>query len=149
MFEFGKTVILCRQIEGRYPNYNGVIPQNNNNVIVIDKQTLLNASRRVAVFANNGTSLLKLVIGDNKINISAQDIDFATAAEETIPCSYEGEQISIGFKAPFLIELVGAIESENVELRLADAARAGLLLPTEQKENEEVLMLLMPMLLND
>ncbi len=149
MFEFGKTVIICRQIEGRYPNYNGVIPQNNSNIIIVDRQTLLNASRRVAVFANNGTSLLKLVIGDNKINISAQDIDFSTAAEETIPCSYEGEQISIGFKAPFLIELVGAIESDNVELRLADAARAGLLLPTEQKENEEVLMLLMPMLLND
>ena len=149
MFEFGKTIILCRQIEGRYPNYNGVIPQNNNNIITIDKQTLLNASRRVAVFANNGTSLLKLVINENQINISAQDIDFSTAAEETIPCSYSGEQISIGFKAPFLIELVGAIESENVELRLADAARAGLILPTEQKENEEVLMLLMPMLLND
>ncbi len=149
MFEAENTVIISRLIEGRYPNYNGVIPQNNSNSIVVDKMTLLNASRRVAVFANNGTALLKLVINDNLINISAQDIDFSTAAEETIPCSYTGMPISIGFKAPFLIELVSAIDSDNVELRLADAARAGLVLPTEQKENEEVLMLLMPMLLND
>lgn len=149
MFEFGKTVIMARLIDGRYPNYNGVIPQNNSNVIVIDRLTMLNACRRVAVFANNGTALLKLAISDNQINISAQDIDFSTSAEETLACSYSGEPISIGFKAPFLIELMGAIESDDVEFRLADSARAGLILPTEQGDNEEVLMLLMPMLLND
>lgn len=149
MFEFGRTLILCRQIEGRYPNYNGVIPQNNNNSAIIERQTLLNACKRVAVFANNGTALLKLALTENKLNISAQDIDFSTSAEETIACSYTGNPLNIGFKAPFLIELLGYIDSDDVELRLADAARAGLILPTANEENEDLLMLLMPMLLND
>lgn len=149
MFEFGKTLIMARLIEGRYPNYNGVIPQNNTNIIIVDRATILNACKRVAVFANNSSALLKLIISENQINISAQDIDFSTSAEETIACSYAGDTINIGFKAPFLIELLAAIESNDVEFRLADAARAGLIMPTEQAENEEVLMLLMPMLLND
>lgn len=148
-FEFGRTLIICRQIEGRYPNYNGVIPQNNNNSVIIDRQSLLNACKRVAVFANNGTALLKLAISENQINISSQDIDFSTSAEETISCSYAGPSINIGFKAPFLIELLGYIASEEVELKLADAARAGLILPVEQEPNEDLLMLLMPMLINN
>jgi len=148
-FEFGRTFIMCRQIEGRYPNYNGVIPQNNNNIITVDRQTLLNACKRVAVFANTGTAQIKLSISENSINISAQDIDFSTSAEETIACSYEGGPINIGFKAPFLIDLLGYTDSAEVELRLADSARAGLIVPVEQPANEEILMLLMPMLLND
>lgn len=148
-FEFGNTVMLCRQIEGRYPNYNGVIPQNNTNVATLDRLTFLNACKRVAVFANSGTSLIKLALTENQINISAQDIDFSTSAEETIACSYEGAPINIGFKAPFLVELLGYIESQDVELRLADSARAGLIAPTDSKEQEDLLMLLMPMLLND
>lgn len=148
-FEFGRTLIICRQIEGRYPNYNGVIPQNNTNSVIVDRQELLNACKRVAVFANNGTSLLKLAITENQINISSQDIDFSTSAEETISCSYVGPSLNIGFKAPFLIELLGYVESSQIELRLADAARAGLILPVEQEADEDVLMLLMPMLLND
>lgn len=149
MFEFGRTLIICRQIEGRYPNYNGVIPQNNNNSATIDRKTFLAACKRVAVFANTGTALLKLALSENRLKISAQDIDFSTSAEETIVCEYNGAPLNIGFKAPFLIELLGYIDSNDVELRLADAARAGLILPTENEENEDLLMLLMPMLLND
>lgn len=149
MFEFGRTLIICRQIEGRYPNYNGVIPQNNTNTATIDRKTFLAACKRVAVFANNGTALLKLALSENRLKISAQDIDFSTSAEETIACEYNSTPLNIGFKAPFLIELLGYIDSDDVELRLADAARAGLLLPTSNEENEDLLMLLMPMLLND
>jgi len=148
-FAFGRTLIVCRQIEGRFPNYNAVIPQNNQNKVVVDRQTLLNACKRVAVFANTGTSLLKLALGENKITISAQDIDFSTSAEETIACSYAATPMAIGFKAPFLIEILGQIESSEVMLELADPARAGLILPVENEENEDLLTLLMPMLLND
>mgnify|MGYP004613931875 FL=1 len=148
-FEFGQTIVVCRQIEGRFPNYNAVIPQNNQNVVVIDRQTLINACKRVAVFANTGTSLLKLALSENQIKISAQDIDFSTSAEETIACEYNGMPMSIGFKAPFLIEILNAISSTDVKLQLADPARAGLILPTENEENQDLLLLLMPMLLND
>ena len=148
-FAFGRTIVVCRQIEGRFPNYNAVIPQNNTNIVTVDRQTIVNACKRVAVFANTSTSLLKLSLAENMMKISAQDIDFSTSAEETIACSYEGEPMAIGFKAPFLIEILGAVSSGEVMLKLADPARAGLVLPTENTENEDLLMLLMPMLLNE
>lgn len=148
-FVFGSTTVVCRQIEGRFPNYNAVIPQNNQNIVTVDRQTMVNACKRVAVFANNGTAMLRLALSENSIKISAQDIDFSTAAEETISCSYEGTPMAIGFKAPFLIDILASIASTEVQLKLADPARAGLILPAENEENEDVLMLLMPMLLND
>ena len=148
-FVFGSTIVVCRQIEGRYPNYNAVIPQNNTNIVTVDRQTIINACKRVAVFANNGTAMLRLALSENSIKISAQDIDFSTSAEETISCSYEGSPMAIGFKAPFLIDILGSLSSTDVQFKLADPARAGLILPTENEENEDVLMLLMPMLLND
>ncbi|MCR4663917.1 MAG: DNA polymerase III subunit beta [Paludibacteraceae bacterium] len=148
-FEFGKTLIICRQIEGRFPNYNAVIPQNNQNKMIVDRQTLLNACKRVAVFSSPGTGLIKLALTENKVTITAQDIDFSTSAEEVLTCSYDGMPMAIGFKAPFLIELLGAASSDEVMFELADPARAGLILPTDNQENEETLMLLMPMLLNE
>ena len=148
-FEFGQTLVVCRQIEGRFPNYNAVIPQNNQNKVVVDRQTFVNACKRVAVFANTGTSLLKLALSENQIKISSQDIDFSTSAEETIACSYTGAAMAIGFKAPFLVEILNAITCDEVMLELADPARAGLILPVENEENQDVLTLLMPMLLND
>ena len=149
VFEMPSYVMICRQIEGRFPNYNAVIPQNNTNKVVVDRQTLINACKRVAVFANTGTSLLKLALSENSIKISAQDIDFSTSAEETIACDYTGMPMAIGFKAPFLIEILSSIASQDVVLALADPARAGLILPSENEEHQELLILLMPMLLND
>ena len=148
-FEFNRTLIICRQIEGRYPNYNGVIPQNNSNCVVIDRLNLLAACKRTAVFANNTTALLKLELTENNLTISAQDIDFSTSAEESIQCSYSGNPIAIGFKGTILSELLGNVDSSEVEIRLMDSTRAGLILPTENEENEDLLMLLMPMLLNE
>ena len=148
-FEFGNVIVVCRQIEGRYPNYNAVIPQANQNIVTVDRQTLINACKRVAVFANNGTAQLRLAISENQIKISAQDIDFSTSAEETISCDYNGMPMAIGFKAPFLVDLLSSVASTEVQLRLADPSRAGLIAPVENEENEDVLMLLMPMLLND
>ena len=148
-FVFGTTVIVCRQIEGRFPNYNAVIPQNNTNKVIVDRQTIVNACKRVAVFANTGTSLIKLALSENQIKISAQDIDFSTSAEETITCDYTGMPMAIGFKAPFLIEILSNIASQDVLIQLADPARAGLILPAENEEGQDLLILLMPMLLND
>jgi DNA polymerase-3 subunit beta len=114
-FEFGTTIVVCRQIEGRFPNYNAVIPQANQNIVTVDRQTIINACKRVAVFANNGTAQLRLALSADQIKISAQDIDFSTSAEETIGCDYQGTPMAIGFKAPFLIDLLSSIASDEVQ----------------------------------
>jgi DNA polymerase-3 subunit beta len=136
-------------IEGRYPNYNGVIPKENPYRITVDRLLFLNALKRVTVFSNSASSLIKLNITPNSIFISAQDIDFSTSAEETIACVYDGVSMSIGFKGTYLIEIVNNILSEEVVLELADPSRAGLILPVENEDKEDLLMLLMPMMLNE
>ena len=141
--------MVCRLIEGRYPNYNGVIPQENPYKVIIDRISFLNALKRVSVFSNQASSLVKLHLKDNLMTVSAQDIDFSTSAEERIVCQFEGTELNIGFKATYLIEILGNIGSEEVILELADPTRAGLLVPAENAENEDLLMLLMPMMLND
>ncbi len=148
-FKLANYTMICRQIEGRFPNYSAVIPNSNPYKIIIDRITLMNAMKRVSVFSNQGSNLVKLAINENQINISAQDIDFSISAEETISCQFEGEPIRIGFKSPFLIEILGNINAGDIILELSDASRAGLILPFENETNEEILMLLMPMLLND
>lgn len=142
-------ILICRFIEGRFPNYNSVIPQNNPNTITLDRLSLLNALKRVSVFSNEASSLVKLQLSDEKIIVSAQDIDFMTSAEEQIPCQYEGNPMNIGFKAVFLIDILNNIPSDNIRLELADPSRAGIILPTEGDEKEDMLSLLMPMMLND
>lgn len=141
--------MTCRFIEGRYPNYNSVIPENNTNKVVLDRLTLLNALKRVSVFSNSSSNLVRLQLTDNDIVISAQDIDFSTAAEETIACDYSGTPMNIGFKSNFLIDILGNIPASEVSLELSDPSRAGLIIPTENEEDEDLLMLLMPMMLND
>jgi len=141
--------MICRLIEGRYPNYNSVIPQDNPYLITIDRVSFLAALKRVSVFSNASSSLVKLHLKDNQMVISAQDIDFSTSAEEIITCQYNGEELSIGFKATYLIDILSNISSEEVVLKLADPSRAGLILPVENEEDEDLLMLLMPMMLND
>ena len=141
--------MVCRLIEGRYPNYNSVIPQNNPHKVTIDRAILLSALKRVSVFSSQASSLIKLRLQDNQLVLSGQDIDFSTSAEETINCSYSGSPMSIGFKATFLIDILNNITGQDVIIELADPSRAGVLVPAEQEENENLLMLLMPMMLND
>jgi len=148
-FKLANYTMICRQVEGRFPNYNGVIPKSNPYKIIIDRVTLLNALKRVSVFANQASNLVKLAFSANQIHISAQDIDFSISAEETISCQFEGDPIKIGFKSSFLIEILGNINATEIVFELSDASRAGLILPFENEPNEEILMLLMPMLLND
>ena len=141
--------MVCRLIEGRYPNYNSVIPQNNPHKATIDRAAFISALRRVSVFSSQASSLIKLSLSENQMKISAQDIDFSTSAEETIICQYEGNAMSIGFKSSFLIDILNNLSAQNVVIELADPSRAGVIVPEEQEENEDILMLLMPMMLND
>lgn len=141
--------MVCRLIEGRYPNYNSVIPQENPFKVTIDRVSFLNALKRVSVFSNPASSLVKLQLKESEMVVSAQDIDFSTSAEEKIVCQFDGNDLSIGFKATYLIEILSNINSEEVILELADPSRAGLIVPAENEENEDQLMLLMPMMLND
>lgn len=141
--------MVCRLIEGRYPNYNSVIPQENPFKAIIDRVSFLAALKRVSVFSNPASSLVKLQLEENQMIISAQDIDFSTSAEEKIVCQFSGTKLNIGFKATYLIEILNNINSTDVILELADPSRAGLIIPAENEENEDLLMLLMPMMLND
>lgn len=141
--------MTCRFIEGRYPNYNSVIPQNNSNKVILDRMSFLNALKRVSVFSNQASNLIRLQLTDNNIVVSAQDIDFSTAAEETMSCEYTGSTMNIGFKSSFLIEILNNIPSSDISLELSDPSRAGLIIPAENEENEDLLTLLMPMMLND
>ena len=141
--------LTCRLIEGRYPNYNSVIPQNNPHRAIIDRALFISALRRVSVFSSQSSSLIKLSLSENQMKISAQDIDFSTSAEETIACQYGGNPMSIGFKSSFLIDILNNISAQNIIIELADPSRAGVIVPEEQEEDEDLLMLLMPMMLND
>jgi DNA polymerase III subunit beta len=149
VFLLSDYTIFCRLVEGRFPNYNSVIPQNNPYKVLVDRISFLNTLKRVAIFANQSSSLVKLEIADNKMDLTTQDIDFSTSAEETIVCQYEGERINIGFKAQFIIDIVSNLNTPEIILELADPSRAGLFLPLQNEKNEDLLMLLMPMLLND
>lgn len=134
-------------VEGRFPDYNSVIPQNNPKKIIIEKKELYNSLRRVSVMANQASNLVKFDVSEGNIVISAQDMDYSMSGHETLNCLYDGENIAIGFKSPFVLEILSNIESESVVLELSDPTRPGLFLPYESDDNEEdLLMLLMPMM---
>ncbi len=148
-FTLSNYKMVCRLIDGRYPNYNSVIPTNNPNKMTVDRVTFMTTLKRVSVCSNQASNLIKLELTDNSANISAQDIDFSISANESIPCQYQGEPLSIGFKSSFLIEILQNIDSADVILEFADSTRAGVILPFDAEDDEDVLMLLMPMMLND
>jgi DNA polymerase III subunit beta len=142
--------LVCRLVEGNYPSYNSVIPTDNPNKLIIDRLKFFNALKRVSVFSNQASNLIKLQLTGNQVTISAQDIDFSISAYERIPCQYEGDELEIGFKATFLIEILQNLQSADVVLEMSDPSRAGILLPlNKENENEDVLMLLMPMMINN
>ena len=141
--------MICRQIEGRYPNYEAVIPSNNPNIATVDRASFLSAIKRVSVFSSQASGLIKVQLSENEINVSAQDIDFSTSGDETVVCQYTDTPLSIGFKALFLIDIVANMSSENIVIQLSDPSRACVLVPEENEANEEQLMLIMPMILNE
>ncbi|MGK9126826.1 DNA polymerase III subunit beta [Olivibacter sp. SA151] len=147
-FKFGNIHLICRLIDERYPDYEAVIPQVNPNKLTIDRLLLLNSLRRVVIFANKTTHQVRLRITGSELNISSEDLDFANEAHERLSCQYEGEDTEIGFNAKFLIEMLSNLECEEVVLEMSTPNRAGLLLPAVEEENENILMLVMPVMLN-
>ena len=148
-FQLKTFKLVCRLIEGNYPNYNAVIPAANPNKVLIDRVEFVNGIKRVAVCSNPTTNLIRMDIADNKVNLTAQDIDFSVSANETISCSYDGQPVTIGFKSTFLVEILSNIETPTVVIELADSTRAGVFKPVyDDKQQSETLMLLMPMMIN-
>lgn len=146
--QFTDGVMRCRLIDGRYPNYNSVIP-NNPNEVTVDRRGLQGALRRVLPFASESSQLIRFHIESGRFEVSSEDIDFSTSAKEQLSCEYNGSPISIGFKGSSLMEILSNLTSDNIIIQLADPSRAGIIVPAEQPENEDILMLIMPMLLND
>jgi DNA polymerase III subunit beta len=148
-FNLSDYKVVCRLVEGNYPNYNSVIPKNNPRKVRIDRLEFYNILRRVSVFSNQASNLVKLQFTPNQITVSAQDVDFSISAYERHKCLYEGDEMEIGFKSVFLLEILSNIASQDVIIELADPTRAGLFLPSEtSNEEEDLLMLLMPMMIN-
>src|SRR4030066_1676090 len=148
-FNLNDYKVVCRLVEGNYPNYNSVIPKNNPRKITIDRVEFYNTLKRVSVFSNQASNLVKLQMKGNQVMVSAQDIDFSISAYERLKCQDEGEEIEIGFKSVFLLEILANIASQDVMIELADPTRAGLFLPAEtENASEDLLMLLMPMMIN-
>ncbi len=149
IFNLKNHTLVCRLIEGNYPNYNAVIPTANPNKVLVDRIELVNGIKRVAVCSNPTTNLIRMDIGGNKINLTAQDIDFSVSANESISCSYDGQPVTIGFKSTFLVEILSNIDTPTVSVELADSTRAGVFKPVyDDKRTTSVLMLLMPMMIN-
>lgn len=145
---YGDGTLQCRLIEGRFPNYNSVIPQNNPNEIRVDRLQLLAALRRVQPFANDSSNLIRFHVDGSTLQLDAEDYDFSKTATERMTCEYNGNPMSIGFKGSAFIEVLNNFDCADVLILLADPSRAGLVIPSEQPENQDVLMLLMPMLIN-
>ena len=148
-FEFATYSMVCRLIDGKYPNYEAVIPNENPNRLTIDRVSFLNSIKRVSIFANKTTHQVRLKISGSELSISAEDLDFANEANERLTCSYEGDDIEIGFNSRFIMEMLNNIDSESVNLELSAPNRAGILLPEQpDTEGEDMLMLVMPVMLN-
>jgi DNA polymerase-3 subunit beta len=149
VFHLKNYLLVCRRIEGTYPNYNAVIPQSNPNHVIVDRIELMNAIKRVAVCSNQSTNLIKFDINAGDIKLTAQDLDFSVSAEENLTCSYEGDPVTIGFKSTFLVEIMSNLETPSIMMELADSTRAGVFKPIhDDKQEHETLMLLMPMMIN-
>jgi len=149
IFELTDYRVICRLVEGNYPSYNSVIPTNNPNQLIIDRLELYNTVKRVSVFSNQASNLVRLQMNENQLVVSAQDVDFSISAVERLKCQYEGDEMEIGFKSTFLLEILSNLSSGDVKVELSDPTRAGLLLPAEtEQDDEDVLMLLMPMMIN-
>lgn len=148
-FVLSEYKMVCRLVEGNYPSYNSVIPTNNPNKFTIDRIEFLNTLKRVSVFSNQASNLIKLQLTGNQLTVSAQDIDFSISAYERLNCQYEGEDMEIGFKSTFLMEILSNLSTRDIVMELSDPTRAGLILPSApEKEEEDVLMLLMPMMIS-
>tara|TARA_Y100000992_G_scaffold51959_1_gene30821 strand:- start:232 stop:1344 length:1113 start_codon:yes stop_codon:yes gene_type:complete len=149
IFSFLNFTLICRLIDGKFPNYEAVIPKENPNILEIDRNQLLNSTKRASIFSSKTTNQVKFEIKGNLLQISAEDLDFNNKAEETLECNYNGEDIAIGFNSRFIIEMLNNLSSELVKVELSSPNRAGLISPINQNdENNQITMLVMPIMLS-
>ncbi len=151
LFSFDNFQVICRLVDGKYPNYEAAIPKENPNKLTVDRETFISTLRRVSLFSNQSTYQVRLSIGERMLKISAEDLEFSNDAHETIPCNYEGEPMDIGFNAKFLTEMLTNLDTENVLMEMSHPSRAGILFPIynneEEANGENLLMLVMPVML--
>ena len=148
-FSFENVKMVCRLIDERYPDYDNVIPSDNSNIVILDRSEILGSLKRISIYANKTTNQVRFKISGSEILISAEDLDFSNEANERISCEHDGDNIEIGFNAKFLIEMLSNIESDKVRFKLSEPNRAGLIVPDNMSENEDITMLVMPVMLND
>ena len=149
IFNFSNFKLVCRLIDGKYPNYDAVIPKENPNVLEIDRNQFLQAAKRSSIFSSKSTNQVKLDIKGNKLVIKAEDIDFNNKSEETLDCNYNGSDISIGFNSKFIVEMLSNLSSDSIKLELSSPSRAGIISPSASNDdNENIIMLVMPIMLN-
>ena len=148
-FTFGQTEIICRLVVGKYPKYRDVIPQNNSNILKIDRVQLLNTVRRISVCANKGSNHIKFDLQNGQLELSAQDLGFSIAAYEKIMCQYEGEPLTIGFKSPYIIEILSNLGCSEIVMKFLDSKRSALILPGEnEEESEKICGIIMPIMIS-
>ncbi len=147
-FNFSNVKMICRLIDERFPDYENVIPLDNDNSVVIKKEELLSSLKRISIYANKTTHQVRLKVTGSELMISAEDLDFSNEANERLTCEHDGEDIEIGFNAKFLVEMLGNIDSEEITLKLSAPNKAGILTPNDKEEEEDILMLVMPVMLN-
>lgn len=148
-FNFNNIKMICRLIDERFPDYDNVIPSDNENIMNISKAALLSSLKRIAIYANKTTHQVRLKITGSELMISAEDLDFSNEANERLSCEHDGEDIEIGFNAKFLIEMLNNLDADQLTLKLNAPNRAGIILPSDQDENEDILLLVMPVMLNN
>ena len=148
-FRFGATTVICRLVVGKYPKYRDVIPQNNSNILRINRSQLLNTVRRVSVCSNKASNHIKFDLKSGSLMVSAQDLGFSIAAHETMQCQYDGEDLTIGFKAPFIIEILSNMTCGELVIKFLDSKRAALIVPAEEEaESEKICGIIMPIMIN-
>lgn len=147
-FEFNSTKLICRLIDERYPEYENVIPLDNPNVLTINRLDLLNCLKRISIYANKTTHQVRLKMSGSELQVSAEDLDFSNEANERLVCEFLGEDMEIGFNAKFLLEMLTNLESETIAINMSVPSKAGLISPVESNKNEDILMLVMPVMLN-
>ncbi len=148
-FNFEGFQLVCRLVEGVYPSYDSVIPKDNPNKMIVDRVEFYSTMKRVSIFSNQASNLVALSISGNQLTISAQDIDYSISGQETINCQYSGDEMQIGFKSNFFIDILHNLSTTEIVLELSDPTRAGIILPKDNdNQDEEILMLIMPMMIN-
>lgn len=149
VFTFENYRLVCKLVDGRYPNYDAVIPKENPNVLTVNRLSFLNVIRRVSIFANKSTHQIRLKLTGQELLLSAEDLDYSNAAQERLSCNYSGEDMDIGFNSRFLLEMLTNLESEEISLHMSQPNRAGLIIPDSNDNEEDILMLIMPVMLNN